>query len=164
MTGIGLTVWESREWVKVYKQIVLQFEPDEVVEGCESLWLDGGDLAFCEVESLQLLKFKERVPRHLSYRIAPQIEHHEVTAIPESLLGHVVQEVPTEVDLHQVGDPLKAAAHHHADAAVVEEDLLQVVQVSLAKHALPDFGKVVEGEIKHLSRCVQTGNSAKISI
>ena len=86
----------------------------------------------------------------MSYRIAPQIEHHEVAAVPESLLGHVVQEVPAEVDLHQVGDPLKAAAHHHADAAVVEEDLLQVVQVSLAKHALPDFGKVVVGEIKDL--------------
>ena len=112
--------------------------------------LDGGDLAFCEIESLQLLKFKERVPWHLSYWIAPQVEDHEVAAVPESLLGHVVQEVPAEVDLHQVGDPLKAAAHHHADAAVVEEDLLQVVQVSLAKHALPDFGKVVVGEIKDL--------------
>ena len=146
------------------KQVVLQLEPDQVVEGGESFRLDGGDLAFCEVKSLQFLKFKEGVPRHLSYRVAPQVEDHEVAAVPESLLGHVVQEVPAEVDLHQVGDPLKAAAHHHADATVVEEDLLQVVQVSLAKHALPDFGKVVEGEIKHLSRCVQTGNSAKISI
>ena len=100
----------------------------------------------------------------MSYGVAPQVEDHEVAAVPESLLGHVVQEVPAEVDLHQVGDPLKAATHHHADAAVVEEDLLQVEQVSLAKHALPDFAKVVVGEIQHLSRCVQTGDSGKISI
>ena len=100
----------------------------------------------------------------MSYRIAPQIEHHEIDAVPESLLGHVVQEVPAEVDLHQVGDPLKAAAHHHADATVVEEDLLQVVQVSFTKHTLLDFAKVVEGEIEDLSRCVQVGDSAKISI
>ena len=146
------------------EQVVLQLEPDEVVEGGESLRLYGGDLAFCKIESLQLLKFEERVPWHLSYRVAPQVEDHQVAAVPESLLGHVVEEVPAEVDLHQVGDPLKAAAHHHADAAVVEEDLLQVVQVSLAEHALPDLGKVVVGEIKDLSRCVQTGDSAKISI
>ena len=146
------------------KQVVLQLELDQVVEGGESFRLDGGDLAFCKVKSLQFLKFKEGVPGHLSYRVAPQVEDHEVAAIPESLLGHIVQEVPAEVDLHQVGDPLKAAAHHHADATVVEEDLLQVVQVSLAKHTLPDFAKVVVGEIEDLSRCVQVGDSAKISI
>ena len=100
----------------------------------------------------------------MSYWVAPQVEDHQVAAVPESLLGHVVQEVPAEVDLHQVGDLLKAAAHHHADAAVVEEDLLQVEQVSLAKHALSDFGKVVVREIENLSGCVQSGNSAKIAI
>ena len=91
----------------------------------------------------------------MSYRVAPQVEDHQVAAVPESLLGHVVQEVPAEVDLHQVGDLLKAAAHHHADAAVVEKDLLQVEQVSLAKHALSDFGKVVVRQIENLSGCVQ---------
>ena len=136
------------------EQVVLQLEPDQVVEGGESFRLDGGDLAFCKIKSLQLLKFLERVPGHLSYRVTPQVEDHEVATVPESLLGHVVQEVPAEVDLHQVGDPLKAATNHHADAAVVEEDLLQVVQVSFAKHTLPDFSKVVVGEIEHLSRCV----------
>ena len=132
------------------KQVALQLQPDEVVQGGEGPRLDGGDLTFSEIEGLQFLKFQERVRGHLTYGVAPQVEDHEVAAVPQSLLGHVVQEVPAEVDLHQVGDPLKAATHHHADAAVVEEDLLQVVQVPFTKHALPDFGKVVVGEIEHL--------------
>ena len=31
-------------------------------------------------------------------------------------------------DLHKVGDPLEASAHHHLDASLVQEDLLQVEQ------------------------------------
>ena len=145
-----ITIWKVRWRLQWSEQIVIELQPFELLEGGESFRLDGGDLAFCEIQSLQLLKFLERVPGHLTYRVTPQVEDHEVATVPESLLGHVVQEVPAEVDLHQVGDPLKAATHHHADAAVVEEDLLQVVQVSFTKHALPDFSKVVVGEIEDL--------------
>ena len=134
------------------------------MEGAEGLRLDGGDLTFSQIESLQFLKFQERVSGHLTYGVAPQVEDHEVAAVPESLLGHVVEQVPAEVDLHQVGDPLEAAADHHADAAVVEEDLLQVEQVPLTKHALPYLAKLVVREIENLSGCIQTGNSARISI
>ena len=42
-------------------------------------------------------------------------------------------------DLHQVGDPLEAPAHHHLDASLVQEDLLQVEQVLITEHTLPDL-------------------------
>ena len=53
-------------------------------------------------------------------------------------------------DLHQVGDPLEAPAHHHPDAALVQEDLLQVEQVPITEHTLSDLSKQVQGEVQHL--------------
>ena len=37
---LRLTVWESREGIEVDKQVVLQLQPDEVVEGDEGFRLD----------------------------------------------------------------------------------------------------------------------------
>ena len=42
-------------------------------------------------------------------------------------------------DLHKVGDPLEAPAHHHLDASLVQEDRLQVEQVLITEHTLPDL-------------------------
>ena len=42
-------------------------------------------------------------------------------------------------DLHKVGDPLEAPAHHHLDASLVQEDRLQVEQVPITEHTLPDL-------------------------
>ena len=53
-------------------------------------------------------------------------------------------------DLHEVGDPLEAPAHHHPDAALVQEDLLQVEQVPITEHTLSDLPKQVQGEVQHL--------------
>ena len=44
-------------------------------------------------------------------------------------------------DLHKVGDPLEAPAHHHLDASLVQEDHLQVEQVPITEHTLPDLPK-----------------------
>ena len=53
-------------------------------------------------------------------------------------------------DLHQVGDPLEAPAHHHPDAALVQEDLLQVEQVPITEHTLPDLPKRVQQKVQQL--------------
>ena len=36
---------------------------------------------------------------NLSYGAPPQVEHHQVAAVGQSLLGDVVEEVPAEVHL-----------------------------------------------------------------
>ena len=67
-------------------------------------------------------------------------------------------------DLHQVGDPLEAPAHHHPDAALVQEDLLQVEQVPITEHTLSNLPKRVQGEVQHLGCCVHCWDSEKIPI
>ena len=67
-------------------------------------------------------------------------------------------------DLHQVGDPLEAPAHHHPDAALVQEDLLQVEQVPITEHTLSDLPKQVQGKVQHLGGGVHCWDSEKIPI
>ena len=67
-------------------------------------------------------------------------------------------------DLHQVGDPLEAPAHHHPDAALVQEDLLQVEQVPITEHTLSNLPKRVQGKVQHLGACVHCWDSEKIPI
>ena len=67
-------------------------------------------------------------------------------------------------DLHQVGDPLEAPAHHHPDAALVQEDLLQVEQVPITEHTLSNLPKRVQGEVQHLGAGVHCWDSEKIPI
>ena len=81
------------------KKVVFQLETDQVVQGEQCLWLDGTDLTLGKIESLQLLEFEEGVTRNLSYGVPPQVEHHQVAAVGQSLLGDVVEEVPAEVHL-----------------------------------------------------------------
>ena len=52
--------------------------------------------------------------------------------------------------LHQVGDPLEAPAHHHPDAALVQEDLLQVEQVPITEHTLSNLPKRVQRKVQQL--------------
>ena len=53
-------------------------------------------------------------------------------------------------DLHKVGDPLEASAHHHLDASLVQEDHLQVEQVPITEHTLPDLPKRVQQKVQQL--------------
>ena len=53
-------------------------------------------------------------------------------------------------DLHGVGDPLEAPAHHHLDASLVQEDRLQVEQVPIMEHTLPDLPKCVQRKVQQL--------------
>ena len=81
------------------KKVVFQLETDQVVQGEQCVWLDGTDLTLGKIESLQLLEFEEGVARNLSDGVPPQVEHHQVAAVGQSLLGDVVEEVPTEIHL-----------------------------------------------------------------
>ena len=81
------------------KKVVFEFEPDQVVQGEQRVWLDRTDLALGKIESLQLLEFEEGVTGNLSDGVPPQVEHHQVAAVGQSLLGDVVEEVPAEVHL-----------------------------------------------------------------
>ena len=82
------------------KKVVFQLETDQVVlQGEQCVWLDGTDLTLGKIESLQLLEFEEGVTRNLSYGVPPQVEHHQVSAVGQSLLGDVVEKVPAEVHL-----------------------------------------------------------------
>ena len=60
---------------------------------------NGTDLTLGKIESLQLLEFEEGVAVNLSYGAPPQVEHHQVAAVGQSLLGDVVEKVPAEVHL-----------------------------------------------------------------
>ena len=53
-------------------------------------------------------------------------------------------------DLHKVGDPLEAPAHHHLDVSLVQEDRLQVEQVPITEHTLPDLPKHVQQKVQQL--------------
>ena len=53
-------------------------------------------------------------------------------------------------DLHKVGDPLEAPAHQHLDASLVQEDRLQVEQVPITEHTLPDLPKRVQQKVQQL--------------
>ena len=53
-------------------------------------------------------------------------------------------------DLHGVGDPLEAPAHQHLDASLVQEDHLQVEQVPIMEHTLPDLPKRVQRKVQQL--------------
>ena len=53
-------------------------------------------------------------------------------------------------DLHKVGDPLEASAHHHLDASLVQEDHLQVEQGLITEHTLPDLPKRVQQKAQQL--------------
>ena len=53
-------------------------------------------------------------------------------------------------DLHKVGDPLEAPAHQHLDASLVQEDRLQVEQVPIMEHTLPDLPKCVQRKVQQL--------------
>ena len=81
------------------KKVVFQLETDQVVQGEQCLWLDGTDLTLGKIESLQLLEFEEGVAGNLSDGVPPQVEHHQVAAVGQSLLGDVVEKVPAEVHL-----------------------------------------------------------------
>ena len=81
------------------KKVVFQLETDQVVQGEQCLWLDGTDLTLGKIESLQLLEFEEGVAGNFSYGVPPQVEHHQVAAVGQSLLGDVVEEVPAEIPL-----------------------------------------------------------------
>ena len=81
------------------KKVVFQLETDQVVQGEQCLWLDGTDLTLGKIESLQLLEFEEGVAGNLSYGVPPQVEHHQVAAVGQSLLGDVVEKVPAEIHL-----------------------------------------------------------------
>ena len=81
------------------KKVAFQLETDQVVQGEQCLWLDGTDLTLGKIESLQLLEFEEGVAGNLSYGAPPQVEHHQVAAVGQSLLGDVVEKVPAEVHL-----------------------------------------------------------------
>ena len=81
------------------EKVVFEFEPDQVVQGEQRAWLDRTDLALGKIESLQLLEFEEGVTGNLSDGVPSQVEHHQVAAVGQSLLGDVVEEVPAEVHL-----------------------------------------------------------------
>ena len=81
------------------KKVVFEFEPDQVVQGEQRVWLDRTDLALSKIESLQLLEFEEGVTGNLSDGVSSQVEHHQVAAVGQSLLGDVVEKVPAEVHL-----------------------------------------------------------------
>ena len=81
------------------KKVVFQLETDRVVQGEQCVWLDGTDLTLGKIESLQLLEFEEGITVNLSYGVPPQVEHHQVAAVGQSLLGDVVEKVPAEVHL-----------------------------------------------------------------
>ena len=85
------------------EQIVLKLQQFEISEVGERVPLDEGDLALSKIESLQLLEFEEGVAGNLSYGVPPQVEHHRVAAVGKSLLGDVVEEVPAEVHLGNLG-------------------------------------------------------------
>ena len=81
------------------KKVVFQLETDQVVQGEQCVWFDRTYLTLRKIESLQLLEFEEGVTVNLSYGVPPQVEHHQVAAVGQSLLGDVVWEVPAEVHL-----------------------------------------------------------------
>ena len=81
------------------KKVVFQLETDQVVQGEQCVWFDRTYLTLRKIESLQLLEFEEGVGGNLSYGVPPQVEHHQVAAVGQSLLGDVVEEVPAEVHL-----------------------------------------------------------------
>ena len=81
------------------KKVVFQPETDQVVQGEQRVWLDRTDLTLGKIESLQFLEFEEGIAGNLSYWVPPQVEHHQVAAVGQSLLGDVVWEVPAEVHL-----------------------------------------------------------------
>ena len=81
------------------EKVIFKLEPDQVVQGEQCVWLDRTDLALGKIESLQLLEFEEGVAGNLSYGVPPQVEHHQVAAVGQSLLGDVVEKVPAEVHL-----------------------------------------------------------------
>ena len=53
--------------------------------------------------SFFILEFEEGAAGNLSYGVPPQVEHHQVAAVGQSLLGDVVEEVPAEVHLGNLG-------------------------------------------------------------
>ena len=79
------------------KKVVFQLETDQVVQGEQRVWLDRTDLTLGKIESLQLLEFEEGIAGNLSYGVPPQVEHHQVAAVDQSLLGDVVEEVSAEI-------------------------------------------------------------------
>ena len=94
-----VTMWKVRTGLQRREQIVLELQQFEISEVGECVPLDEGDLALGKIESLQLLEFEEGVAGNLSYGVPPQVEHHQVAAVGQSLLGDVVEEVPAEVHL-----------------------------------------------------------------
>ena len=81
------------------KKVVFQLETDQVVQGEQCVWFDRTYLTLRKIESLQLLEFEEGVAGNLSYGVPPQVEHHQVAAVGQSLLGDVVEKVPAEIHL-----------------------------------------------------------------
>ena len=81
------------------KKVVFQLETDQVVQGEQCVWFDRTYLTLRKIESLQLLEFEEGVTVNSSYGVPPQVEHHQVAAVGQSLLGDVVEKVPAEVHL-----------------------------------------------------------------
>ena len=96
-------MWKVRTGLQRREQIVLELQQFEISEVGERVPLDEGDLALGKIESLQLLEFEEGVTVNLSYGVPPQVEHHQVAAVGQSLLGDVVQEVPAEIHLVNLG-------------------------------------------------------------
>ena len=96
-------MWKVRTGLQRREQIVLEFQQLEISKVGERVPLDEGDLALGKIESLQLLEFEEGVTRNLSDGVPPQVEHHQVAAVGQSLLGDVVEEVPAEVHLGKLG-------------------------------------------------------------
>ena len=94
-----VTMWKVRTGLQGREQIVLELQQLEISKVGERVPLDEGDLALGKIESLQLLEFEEGVARNLSYGVPSQVEHHQVAAVGQSLLGDVVEEVPAEVHL-----------------------------------------------------------------